>query len=508
MIKRLIYCGAVTAAALLASCGGHADADDHDGHGAGGHSHDDLLQVTAYSPDYEVYAEVTPLSTGNKADVLAHLTRLGDFKPEGGGTLTVALIAGGDTVRTAVQQTAPGVYKLTLTPAKAAGGKLEFSYTAPDGTVTPAGSAPVTVYAESHKAWHQAEAAAVHSSLAVPFTKEASWKVDFATAPVEVRPMAQAVPVTARVLPAAGDRSVIVARTAGAVHYASPELTEGIAVTAGQPLFRIDGSVTADGNLGVRVAQARSDMETARAEYERLEALMADGLTTRSELTQARNAYDKAKADYDNLAGSFGSGAATATAPMAGYVTAVEVANGEYVEAGQPLATVARSRDLLIRAEVPICREPLLGSISGATLRLPHDGGVRSLDGLHGAVVSRGHSAEGNGTLLPVTFRVDNIAGLVPGAWVDMVIMAGPADEVVAVPSEALIEETGSRYVYVQLTPELFEKRQVEAGRTDGLYTELRRGVKPGERVVSRGAMLVKLAGVSGKLDAHSGHVH
>ena len=66
----------------------------------------------------------------------------------------------------------------------------------------------------------------------------------------------------------------------------------------------------------------------------------------------------------------------------------------------------------------------------------------------------------------------------------------------------------GNYFVYVQLTPEFFEKREVKIGQTDGQRTEILSGLNGKERVVAKGAVLVKLTQATGTLDAHSGHVH
>jgi len=54
----------------------------------------------------------------------------------------------------------------------------------------------------------------------------------------------------------------------------------------------------------------------------------------------------------------------------------------------------------------------------------------------------------------------------------------------------------------------MFEKRQVRPGLTDGLYTEIIQGIDTSERIVSKGAVIIKLAAVSNSLDPHAGHVH
>ena len=54
-----------------------------------GHEHDESLQLTAYNHQFEVYAEVTPLTVGQPSDVVAHFTWLSNFKPLEKGRITV-----------------------------------------------------------------------------------------------------------------------------------------------------------------------------------------------------------------------------------------------------------------------------------------------------------------------------------------------------------------------------------------------------------------------------------
>ena len=73
---------------------------------------------------------------------------------------------------------------------------------------------------------------------------------------------------------------------------------------------------------------------------------------------------------------------------------------------------------------------------------------------------------------------------------------------------QMMVEEYGNYFVLVQLNPEIFEKREVKVGLSDGLYTEVRNGLSESDRIVSKGAVIVKLAAVSNSLDPHAGHVH
>ena len=56
------------------------------------------------------------------------------------------------------------------------------------------------------------------------------------------------------------------------------------------------------------------------------------------------------------------------------------------------------------------------------------------------------------------------------------------------VPRDAVLMEAGRPYVFVQVGGESFARRFVESAARDGDIVGIRSGVKPGERVVTRGA--------------------
>jgi multidrug efflux pump subunit AcrA (membrane-fusion protein) len=76
-----------------------------------------------------------------------------------------------------------------------------------------------------------------------------------------------------------------------------------------------------------------------------------------------------------------------------------------------------------------------------------------------------------------------------------------------AVQKDAVLTAAGRPYVFVQTGGESFSRRYVEIATRDGNLVAVRSGVKPGERVVTRGAYDVQLASASGAVPAE-GHVH
>jgi hypothetical protein len=109
---------------------------------------------------------------------------------------------------------------------------------------------------------------------------------------------------------------------------------------------------------------------------------------------------------------------------------------------------------------------------------------------------------------LPVQFDVDNRAGeLLIGQTATAVLYLGSRQRMTTVPREAVLMEAGRPYVFVQLGGESFARRFIEIAARDGDLIGVRSGVKPGERVVTRGAYDVQLASAAGGLPAE-GHVH
>lgn len=489
---------------VLSACGGNQSKGD----AAGEHAHNESLFLTGYSDKFEVFAEATPFVAGEPSDILAHFSFLKDFKPLAEGKITVSLIVGTDGIRQTIEQPfRAGIYKFALQPAVTGKGKIVFDIETPSmksHIIVP----DITVYANEHDAHHAAAEAVVSSSNGVFFSKEQSWKVDFATEQVCNEPFGQIIRTTAQIQPSQIDENIVVAKISGIVAFSNDGIVDGKSVRSGQTLFSIESGGLADNNLDVRYNEATSEYNRAKSDYERKKELAKDRIVSERELIDAETAYKNAKIVHNNLRKNFSSGKQVVTSPMNGFVRQVLIRNGEFAEAGQPVLVVSQNMDLQIKAELQPKYFDILNTISSANLKVMNGNLTYTLDELNGKIVSFGKSTDLNNPLIPVVFQVKNTVGLLPGSFVEMYIKLQTSSQSLTVPSEAIVEEMGSYFVFVQLTPEYFEKRPVKKGTTDGFRTEITEGLYNNERVVSKGAILVKLAQSSGALDAHSGHVH
>ena len=109
---------------------------------------------------------------------------------------------------------------------------------------------------------------------------------------------------------------------------------------------------------------------------------------------------------------------------------------------------------------------------------------------------------------LPVMFAVQNPGGqLLIGQSGTAVLYKRERMRVPAIPKAAMLLEAGRPYVWVQIGGERFARRYVEIATRDGDSIGVRSGIKPGDRVVIRGAYEVQLASAAKGLPAE-GHVH
>ncbi len=480
----------------------HKHDHDHD------HDHDDMIALASYNSDFEVFIEAMPFATGEESKVTAYISHISNFKPLEKGEVTATMLVGSEKIEvTASEPTREGVYVFKFTPQSSGEAKLEFGISVNETTSLVTFN-NITIFEDVHEAQHAAHDSHPESSNGITFNKTQSWKVGFATEVVKHSDFGQVIRTTAQVQPSSGDERIIAAKTDGIIIFQDNQTVPGRTVGAGQRLFYIDASEMADNNLSVRILEAENEFSRAKAEYERKKELSKDNIVSQSELLQAQTELANAKANIDNLKRNFTEGKQAISSPISGYISDVLVKNGEYVTAGQAVLRVSQNKNLFIKAELQPKYYNTLANISTANIKIPSADIVYSLEDLNGKVLSYSKSSDMNNPLITVMFQVNNNVELIPGSFVEMYIKMKSNSQTITVPNSAIVEEMGAFFVMVQLTPEFFEKRAIEKGTTDGFNTQILSGVSENERIVSKGAIFVKLAQDAGALDAHSGHVH
>ncbi|MDR1861230.1 MAG: efflux RND transporter periplasmic adaptor subunit [Bacteroidales bacterium] len=316
-----------------------------------------------------------------------------------------------------------------------------------------------------------------------------------------IRCVAQLVPVKS------GERA-LTAGVGGVINFAVAELAEGMSVKAGQPLFFIETGKLADsdGNMALRLQEAETNYTRLKAEYERKRELALAQVASAKELQQAEADFNKADALVRLMRENFANGRQTVSSPISGFIRQMAVKSGEYVPAGYTLMTVAQDDNLLVEARVPQKYRPMLANIKSADLRLAGDDRLIPLSDLDGKLLSVNKSLEAGHSLLLVNFRISNKMDLLAGSFIEVFINIDSGDTTLSVPTDALVEEFGNYFVFVHHGDDDFEKRLVMTGRTNARRTEITGGLVAGETIVSKRAILLKLA--QSGTPVESGHHH
>lgn len=316
-------------------------------------------------------------------------------------------------------------------------------------------------------------------------------------------PFSGSVKVAGQLLAASGTQAVATAPSAGIISFGA-ELTPGREVRRGMRLASISARGMAGGDA---VESARIAYQAAKRELDRVTPLHADGIVSTSAYNAALQAYETAKAAYS----AGGAAGAVVTAPIAGVLSQVSVTDGQYVEAGAEIAVVTDGARLTLRADLPVDMASVIPSVESACVRGAGQSEVVALSSLNGRKETS-RSVAGDGVLpsgyVPVYFTFDNPGTLQPGGYVEVYLLTGSRDGVLSVPRSALTEQEGNYAVFVKVHDDAYEKRLVSLGDTDGSRVEITSGIDAGDRVVTKGATLVKLAASSGKVPEGHSHNH
>ncbi len=253
--------------------------------------------------------------------------------------------------------------------------------------------------------------------------------------------------------------------------------------------------------------EARRDVELARRANEGSVALEAALTGARDELETLRA---RGQALRSGAASSLAPRPHALVAPISGVIVGVEHVAGEHVESQGAIYRLLDLRQVWITAHVSEFDLAALGEAPGALLQLaalPN----RTFDvvgELQGRLIDSGRVVDPETRTIALRYEATNPDGQFrSGLFADVFLETGRAVEVVAIPEQAIVQDNGRPIAFVLIHGEAFQKRDLELGIRDGRFVEVRAGLRAGERVVTEGAYLVKLAAAS-PASFGEGHAH
>ena len=349
---------------------------------------------------------------------------------------------------------------------------------------------------------HEAEAGKRNPDEVV-MTPEKAKAAGVESAVIEAGSFRRVIVTGGHISSAQGHEATVVASVAGVVSFSQP-VTEGMKVGAGSPLFSISAEHLQNGDP---VKRARIAFETAKKEYDRAAKLVDRKIVSQKDFNAIKENYETAKIAYEALAVNKNGKGVAVKSPIAGYVKACLVTEGDYVNVGQPLMSVTQTNRLQLKADVSERYYPVLHSIVSANFKTPYSDTAYTLDNLNGKLLSYGRAAGDASFYVPVTFEFDNRGDILPGSHVEVYLLSDALPNVISVPVTALIEEQGVHSVYIQLDADCYRKQEVKLGLSNGNEVEIISGLHGGERVVTKGAYQVKLASANNAIPGHT-HNH
>lgn len=372
--------------------------------------------------------------------------------------------------------------------------------------------------------------AAAATTGKVTFLMEQQWLIRMKLALVEEQTLARQITATGRVIPAANSQAVVAPPVGGIVSNRNlPRV--GQRVAQGQTIAVIQQVATSAEQAQVRAAAASLSLENARLEADRrtasgeVEAARVRLDLATKEAARAQRLYERkafserqmqaaeadlkaAKATYDaavkrlealgNSPSAEGSRASvgsanasyTVRAPLSGYVTKVNKSIGEQVAPGEAIVEISNLNTVWV--EAPIFEKDLsrlAGNIS-ATFTTP----AYPDQEFNGTVVDIGAVIDEQTRATKVIFQLPNDGrALRLGMQANVRLDAGEQVTAMLIPKEAVLEHEGKKIVYVLLSGEEFERRELTIGDELGGRVAVLAGLNKGERVVTQGAYQLKL---------------
>ena len=346
----------------------------------------------------------------------------------------------------------------------------------------------------------------------VPFRMEQQWLIRMKMALAEEAKLPPQIYSTGRVVVVPSNRA-LVAPPVGGIIDSRPLPRIGQQVMRGQLIATLVQTPTAAEAAQIRIENSRVDAERRRlgqAEIEaraRLSAAAAEAGRARRLLEQkaySQRQFETAEADRKaaeaTLAGvqeqvqALQTASPTAnyevTAPISGTVVEVKKSAGEEVRAGEPiLEIVALDR---VWVEAPIFEKDL-GRMKNEVAAIFTTSAYPDKE-FRGRLITIGAVVDEQTRAATAVFEVDNGSGdLKIGMQANLRLGAGVKASVLLVPKESVLDNEGKKIVYVMLSGEEFERRDVVVGDEYGDKVAIVSGVKPGERVVTQGAYQLKL---------------
>jgi RND family efflux transporter MFP subunit len=469
------------------------------------------LKATVWTRGGELYLEYPALVRAQKERFAIHLTRLTDFKAVKDAACEVHL---GAESFSCDPSTHPGIFGANVEPVTAGEARMSIVVHGKDLNET-FDVGPVKVAPDAASVDKPAEA----KEETINFSKEQQWALDFGTELATEQGLRDSLRVAAETLPRTGGEAAVIAPTGGRL-IVEKTFAVGTPIEKGAELASIlppAGATTDLASLQLAEAEAKVSLEQAQRDRARAERLLTAGAVPARRAEEARAVEATAQArlqaaqtrlmQFDSTRAGEGADAGVKRfvirAPISGILAESTATNGANTDAGKTLFRIVDIDAIWVSGVVPESEYSKLRALSGAEIEMP-DGQIRPA----GRLVAVGRLVDPATRTVPVTYETDNRDHrLAINQTVFLRLFLTPMGRAPAVPEAAIIDDAGRPVIFVQRGGETFVRRPVKLGIRNHGIVQVLEGVAAGDRVVTKGAYLIRLSTMSSAVPAH-GHVH
>lgn len=272
----------------------------------------------------------------------------------------------------------------------------------------------------------------------------------------------------------------------------------GDVVRAGQPLIQLSSPNV--GQLQADAQKASADLAISEKSIERVHKLQAEGAVAEKEVAQAEGDFRKAKSDQGRAVSQLKALGVSPTDPavhvalraqIAGTVVERNVLLGQEVRADQatPLLTISSLDSIWVLADA---YEQDLGLVhEGDTvgIRVP----AYPAEVFPGKVKHIGEVLDPSTRTVKIRCVAQNPDHrLKPEMFAKIEVRGNATHQIMTVPSKAVLNEGDKSLVVVATEGNVFRTRQVEVGPDIDGQVRILKGLIPGEKIVSAGAIFMK----------------
>ncbi|BCM93984.1 cobalt-zinc-cadmium resistance protein CzcB [Abditibacteriota bacterium] len=267
----------------------------------------------------------------------------------------------------------------------------------------------------------------------------------------------------------------------------------------------VAGAQAARENAQNSLARARQTFAVAEAALQREERIFRQNLNNTAQIQSARATLVSAESDVRAAQTALsllrsapgGSAVVPLRAPLSGLVDSRDLVQGEVVEADKNVMTIVNLSTVHVDMHLPerdISRVRLGAPVSIVVDAVPGRTFVGSIELIHADLDPKTRTVEAHA-------EIPNPGALRPGMFARGTIGTGSSKLAVMVPADAVQNMDGQATVFVvgDKTGE-FKARAVETGATSNGRTLIKSGLLPGERIVVKGAFMVKAQSMKGEL--------